>query len=282
MTDHPTPLRAAPDQRVATPSGTDVAFADLICADTGLLHVEFDAIIAANVPAGGGQPSRRPPRRSGPAVADRPRRPARRQPATTAASRVSSAAGRRHPDTPERQRSPLEPTRQRNRQPRAERGGDHHREHIGLATSAVAGRSPPSLQTGSRRAHHTQIGCSASTAHHAGDPRRIALEAGRDDRLDRAERTIRDTAAATSLPCAGNTSEAPPTTSNDQDESPGGASLGLPRPSTAVQLSRAVQRGAALIVGHDDLRDDSPKPRLRPRTGEVSRAGGEVAEHTFA
>ena len=41
------------------------------------------------------------------------------------------------------------------------------------------------------------------------------------------------------------------------------------------------QRGAALIVGHDDLRDDSPIPRLRTRTGEVSRAGGEVAEHTF-
>jgi hypothetical protein len=50
MTDHPTPERAAPEHRVATPSGADVAFADLIYADTELLHVEFDAIIAANFP----------------------------------------------------------------------------------------------------------------------------------------------------------------------------------------------------------------------------------------
>jgi hypothetical protein len=91
MTDHRTPLRAAPHQRVATPSGADVTFGDLICADPGLLHVEFDAIIAANFPVCGGQPSRRPPRQTRPAVADRPRRPARRQPATTAASPASSA-----------------------------------------------------------------------------------------------------------------------------------------------------------------------------------------------
>jgi hypothetical protein len=91
MTDHPTPERAAPEHRVATPSGADVAFADLIYADTELLHVEFDAIIAANFPVGGGQPSRRPPRQTRPVVADRPRRPARRPPATTAASPASSA-----------------------------------------------------------------------------------------------------------------------------------------------------------------------------------------------
>ena len=98
MTDHPTPERVAPDQRAATPSGADVAFADLICADTGLLHVEFDAIIAANFPVGGGQPSRRPPRQTRPAVADQPQGPARRQLATTAAGLPSSAAGGRHPD----------------------------------------------------------------------------------------------------------------------------------------------------------------------------------------
>ena len=91
MTDHPPPERAAPEQRAATPSGADVAFADLICADTELLHAEFDAIIAANFPVGGGQPSRPPPKQTRPAVADRPRRSARRPPATTAASLPSSA-----------------------------------------------------------------------------------------------------------------------------------------------------------------------------------------------
>ena len=91
MTDHPTPERVAPDQRAATHSSATVAFADLICADTGLLHVEFDAIIAANFPVGGGQPSRRPPRQTRPAVADQPQGPARRQLATTAAGLPSSA-----------------------------------------------------------------------------------------------------------------------------------------------------------------------------------------------
>ena len=106
MTDHPPPERAAPEQRVATPRGADVAFADLICADTELLHVEFDAIIAANFPVGGGQPTRRPPRRSRPVVADRPRRPARRPPATTAASPASSAAAGGTQMQLSRQRSP--------------------------------------------------------------------------------------------------------------------------------------------------------------------------------
>ena len=106
MTDHPTPERAALGYCVTTPSGADVAFADLICADTELLHVEFDAIIAANFPAGGGQPSRRPPRHTRPAVADRPRRPARRPPATTAPSPASSAAAGGSQIQLTRQRSP--------------------------------------------------------------------------------------------------------------------------------------------------------------------------------
>jgi len=106
MTDHPTPLRATPDQRVATPSGADVAFGDLICADTGLLHDEFDAIIAANFPVGGGQPSRRPPRHTRPTVTDRPRRPARRQPATTAPSPASNAPAGGTQMPLSRQRSP--------------------------------------------------------------------------------------------------------------------------------------------------------------------------------
>src|SRR3954451_11917600 len=96
MTDHPPPERAAPGHRTApkqpgTTSDTAVAFADLICADTGLLHVEFDAIIAVNFPAGSGQQSRRPPRPSRPAVTDRPQRPARRPPTPTAASLACSA-----------------------------------------------------------------------------------------------------------------------------------------------------------------------------------------------
>ena len=54
----------------ATPSGADVAFADLICADTELLHAEFDAIIAATsrsavaaqpTPTEANQASGRPP-----------------------------------------------------------------------------------------------------------------------------------------------------------------------------------------------------------------------------
>jgi hypothetical protein len=91
MTNYPTPERAALGHREATTSGTSEAFADLICADAGLLHVEFDAIIAANFPVGGGQRSRRPPRQPRPVVTDRSRRPARREPATTAAGLAPSA-----------------------------------------------------------------------------------------------------------------------------------------------------------------------------------------------
>ena len=92
MTDHPTLEHAASGQRRTTTSGVAVAFADLVCADARLLHVEFDAIIAANFPVGGGQRSRRPPRQPRPAVADRSQRPARRQPTTTAPSLASVAA----------------------------------------------------------------------------------------------------------------------------------------------------------------------------------------------
>src|SRR4051794_13785123 len=95
MTDHATPERAALGYRTApeqprTTSDAAAAFADLICADTGLLHLEFDAIIAANFPVGGGQRSRPPPRQSRPAAPARPQRPAPRQPAPTASGLAPS------------------------------------------------------------------------------------------------------------------------------------------------------------------------------------------------
>ena len=91
MTDHPTPERAVLGHRIVATTDAAVAFADLTCADAELLHGEFDAIIAANFPAGSGQRTRLPPRRPRPAVADRPRRPVRRTPVTTAANLASSA-----------------------------------------------------------------------------------------------------------------------------------------------------------------------------------------------
>jgi hypothetical protein len=136
MTDHPTLERAALGQRAVTPSGADVAFADLIYADTGLLHLEFDAIIAANFPVGGGQPSRRPPRQTRPAVAEPPRRPARRQLATTAAGLPWSAPAGGTQMQLSRQRSP--PGNNQATEPTAiaDRGGDQPPEHSGSATSA--------------------------------------------------------------------------------------------------------------------------------------------------
>ena len=183
MTDHPTPERAAPDQRVATHSGADVAFGDLICADTGLLHVEFEAITAANFPVGDGQPSRRPRRRSRPVVADRPRRPARRPLATTAASPASSAPAGGAQRQLSRQRSPPGDNQATESTATCQTRRWSPPEHVG-PTRAPAGRSPRSHHSTAQRAPGTHIGCSASTAHHAGDLCQMALVAGRDDRLD--------------------------------------------------------------------------------------------------
>jgi hypothetical protein len=65
--------------------------------------------------------------------------------------------------------------------PTPERAAPEHRVATPSGADVAFADIPP---TGSRRAHHTQIGCSASTAHHAGDPRRIVLVTGRDNRLD--------------------------------------------------------------------------------------------------
>jgi hypothetical protein len=95
MTDHFTLERAAPGHRVLTASDTmtsdtTAAFAELICADAGLVHVEFDAIIAANFPPGAGQRNQGPPRRPRPPVLDRPRPAA--PPILTTATAQSPAA----------------------------------------------------------------------------------------------------------------------------------------------------------------------------------------------
>ena len=103
MTDHPTLERAAPDHHARTASDTAVAFAELISADAGLLHAEFDAIIAANFPPGDGQRSQHPPRRPGPPVTDRPRPAAPPSPAAAADDRSPTWVGAQ-PHT--RQRSP--------------------------------------------------------------------------------------------------------------------------------------------------------------------------------
>jgi hypothetical protein len=68
-----------PEQRASQPADTGAAFAELVCADTELLRVEFDEIIAANFPPGDGRRFRCPPRRPRSLVTDQPRAaPARR------------------------------------------------------------------------------------------------------------------------------------------------------------------------------------------------------------
>jgi hypothetical protein len=62
----------APVHPVSAPADTHSRFVELICADPGLLRVEFDALIAANLPPGDGRRSRRPPRRPGPSATGGP------------------------------------------------------------------------------------------------------------------------------------------------------------------------------------------------------------------
>ncbi len=66
--DHPAPVHP-----VSVPADPCSVFAELVCADPGLLRVEFDALIAANFPPTDAARSRRPPRRPGSAATDRPR-----------------------------------------------------------------------------------------------------------------------------------------------------------------------------------------------------------------
>jgi hypothetical protein len=216
MTDHPTPERAALGHREATTSGTSEAFADLICADAGLLHAEFDAIIAANFPVGGGQRSRLPPRQSRPAVADRPQRPARREPVATAASLGPERTERQRP------RAPHPATQPASGKPGNGTANYSLNEEVTTTRTSrldTSARRPVATipPTAAARAPGTQIGRNASPAHHGGDQCRIVLLAGPCVRLGRAEPTISDTEVAGNLPCADYTSEAPPTTSKSPD-----------------------------------------------------------------
>ncbi|WP_219417332.1 hypothetical protein [Pseudonocardia nigra] len=73
---------------MAKDTATGAAFAAVVAADAELLRIEFDAIIAANFPAGRAQRSRHPPRRSGPLQGvDQP-------PAETPGGAVAAATGR--------------------------------------------------------------------------------------------------------------------------------------------------------------------------------------------
>ncbi len=64
MTDHRVLDPQVPVHPVPTP--TRWVFTELVCADPGLLRVEFNALIAVNFPPAEGRRDRRPPRRPGP------------------------------------------------------------------------------------------------------------------------------------------------------------------------------------------------------------------------
>ena len=66
--DHPVPAHP-----VSVPADPRSVVAELVCADPGLLRVEFDALIAANYPPAEGARSRRPPRHPGSLATDRSR-----------------------------------------------------------------------------------------------------------------------------------------------------------------------------------------------------------------
>jgi hypothetical protein len=62
MNDHPALACEAPDHPVCAPADLHSVFAELVCADPGLLQAEFDALIAANFPPGNGRRFRPPHR----------------------------------------------------------------------------------------------------------------------------------------------------------------------------------------------------------------------------
>jgi hypothetical protein len=76
MTEHHTLDRLPPEPRAPEPADIGAALVELLCADSELLRVEFDAIIAASFPPGDGQRSRLPPRRPARCATDRPVAPA--------------------------------------------------------------------------------------------------------------------------------------------------------------------------------------------------------------
>jgi hypothetical protein len=79
---------------------------ELVCANPGLLRVEFDALIAANVPPADGRRSRRPPRRMGPVATGRQRPAAPASPRPAVHGRLVGAPPRVVKDRRARERSP--------------------------------------------------------------------------------------------------------------------------------------------------------------------------------
>ncbi len=105
MNDDRTLGHPAPDHPVSAPADTSAVFADLVCADPGLLRVEFDALIAANFPPADVRRFRRTPRRPGP-TRTQPALPlpaARSVVATGSPAPIRAASA---PDRRARQRSP--------------------------------------------------------------------------------------------------------------------------------------------------------------------------------
>jgi hypothetical protein len=109
MTEHHTLDRLPPEPRVPEPADTGAALVELLCADSELLRVEFDAIIAASFPPGDGQRSRIPPRRPARCATDRPAAPSAGRP--TGAARGQGRARRAAAAAPRaRERSPPVPS----------------------------------------------------------------------------------------------------------------------------------------------------------------------------
>jgi len=103
MTDHRALDPPAPVDPVRAP--TRSVFAELVCADPGLLRVEFDALIAANFPPADDRRSRCPPRRPGRTGTDRFRSVPPSGPRGTDALTVRTRP-LPGPDRPARERSP--------------------------------------------------------------------------------------------------------------------------------------------------------------------------------
>ncbi|MDT7650099.1 MAG: hypothetical protein QOI36_1505 [Pseudonocardiales bacterium] len=129
MNDDPGLAHKAPVHPVSAPADTRSRFVELICADPGLLRVEFDALIAANFPPGDGRRSRRPPRRPGPSATGGPQPVPLARPA--AAVRGSAWA---HPEAaPRRRARQRSPPGQRDDQPNAnDRTAASDKEVVGV------------------------------------------------------------------------------------------------------------------------------------------------------
>jgi hypothetical protein len=108
MTENHTLDRLPLEPRVPERADVGAALVELVCADSELLRVEFDAIIAASFPPGDGQRSRLPPRRAARCATDRPAAPAG-QP-TGAAHRPGRTRRAAAAATRARERSPPVPS----------------------------------------------------------------------------------------------------------------------------------------------------------------------------